>query len=294
MATRNLDEAHIGHMPVANSPLRYPGGKAVLATFLGDVVAANGLQDGVYVEPYAGGAGAALSLLFAEQVQRVILNDADPCICAFWSAVLRRKDDLVRRIENTPVTIEEWKRQRAIYLHQERESRIRVAFATFYLNRCNRSGIIANGGPIGGFEQTGKWKLDARFNKEELIRRIDKIHLYRDRIQVSNLDAIEFLRDLARIEDCENDMLVYLDPPYYVKGSELYLNHYRPSDHSQLATFLSEEARVRWLMTYDDVPEIRKLYACFPCLSFEVDYSAYSRRKGREVLFHSTELEMPI
>lgn len=261
-------------MPIANSPLRYPGGKAVLSDFLGDVLAINGLQDGIYVEPYAGGAGAALNLLFAEHVQRIVLNDADPCVFAFWNAILHRKGDFIRRLQETPVTIDEWKRQREIYRQQTRHSRIKVAFASFYLNRCNRSGIIVNGGPIGGLEQTGKWKVDARFNRNELLRRIEKIHLYRDRIDVYNMDAIEFLNNVIGRFDCLDNTLIYLDPPYYVKGSQLYLNHYRHEDHSRLATFLRQQANFRWLLTYDNVPEISKLYQDCQCTPFNLSYSA--------------------
>lgn len=280
-------------MPVVHSPLRYPGGKAVLSGFLADVIAANDLQDGVYVEPYAGGAGAALALLFGEHVQRIVLNDADPCVFAFWNAVLNRKDDLIQRLNETPVTLDEWRTQRDIYRTQQRHSRIKVAFASFYLNRCNRSGIMVNGGPIGGVEQTGKWKLDARYNKDELVRRIEKIHLYRDRIEIHNLDALAFLRDVVGKSDALDETLVYLDPPYYVKGSELYLNHYQPEDHAQVARFIKGQTGYRWLMTYDNVPEIRKLYADRNTVDFDLRYSAHTSKLGSELLIFSRNLVMP-
>lgn len=280
-------------MPIVHSPLRYPGGKAVLSDFLADVLAVNGLEDGTYVEPYAGGAGAALALLFGEHVQRIVLNDADPCVFAFWNAVLHRKDDFIRRLQDTPVSIEEWKRQRDIYRNQHRHSRIKVAFASFYLNRCNRSGIMMNGGPIGGFEQTGKWKLDARYNRDELIRRIDKIHLYRDRIDVHNLDATDFLKDVIGRSPDLDDTLVYLDPPYFVKGSGLYLNHYQPDDHAGLSDFIKRQTGYRWLMTYDNVPEIRKLYADRGTVDFDLRYSAHTSKVGSELLIFSSNLDMP-
>jgi DNA adenine methylase len=281
-------------MPVANSPLRYPGGKAVLSHFLANVLAINGLQDGIYVEPYAGGAGAALNLLFGEHVQRIVMNDADPCVYAFWNAVLHRKDDFICRLRETPVTIDEWKRQRDIYRRQSHYSRIRVAFAAFYLNRCNRSGIMVNGGPIGGLGQSGKWKLDARYNKSELIRRIEKVHLYRDRIEVHNLDAIKFLRKIVVRSQGLDNMLVFLDPPYYIKGSELYLNHYRPEDHARLADFIKWQTGFRWLMTYDDVPEIRLLYKDCGTIAFRLGYSAHSHKMGSEMLIHGPGLVIPL
>jgi DNA adenine methylase len=271
-------------MPITHSPLRYPGGKAVLSDFLADVIAVNDLQDGIYVEPYAGGAGAALALLFGEHVQRIVLNDADPCVYAFWYAVLNRKDDFVQRLADTPVTISEWKRQREIYRNQRSHSRIKVAFASFYLNRCNRSGIMVNGGPIGGFKQTGKWKLNARYNHDELIRRIERIHLYRDRIEIYNLDALNFLGNVIGRRDNIRETLIYLDPPYFVKGSELYLNHYRLDDHARLAAFIKRQAGYRWLMTYDNVLEIRKLYNECNTAQFDLRYSAHTSRLGSELL----------
>lgn len=279
-------------MPIAHSPLRYPGGKAVLSDFLADVIAVNDLQDGIYVEPYAGGAGAALTLLFSEHVHRIVLNDADPCIYAFWNAALNRKDDLVRRLMETPITIDEWQRQRDIYRNQHRHSRIKVAIASFYLNRCNRSGIMVNGGPIGGIEQNGKWKLDARFNRDELIRRIEKIHLYRDRIEIHNLDALDFLCNVVGRSGKVDETLVYLDPPYYVKGSELYLNHYRPEDHSQLAAFIKRQTGYRWIMTYDNVFEIRELYRGCNTAQFNLRYSAHTSKMGSELLIWSANLSV--
>lgn len=276
-------------MAVANSPLRYPGGKAVLSQFLSDVIERNGVQDGTYAEPYAGGAGAAINLLFSEQVQNIILNDADPCVAAFWKVILCSSEEFIERIRNTEVNVEEWKRQRSIYLSHTRHSQMKVAFATFYLNRCNRSGIIVNGGPIGGYDQSGTWKIDARYNKKELIRRIEKLRLYRDRIQVHNMDAISFLRRvISRIK--HRRLLCFLDPPYYLHGPRLYLNSLRPLDHQKLAQYLTEELKCAWLLTYDNVPEINKLYRGLRRIRFHLPYTAYDRRVGSELLIYPERL----
>jgi len=280
-------------MPVFNSPLRYPGGKAVLSDFLADLAAANGLQDGTYVEPYAGGAGAALNLLFGEYVHRVMLNDIDPCIFAFWNAILRHKKAFVDLIRSTPVTMQEWKRQREIYRHQTRYSRIKVAFAGFFLNRCNRSGIIVNGGPIGGCNQDGKWKLDVRYNKDELIRRIEKISLYKDRISIFNMDAIDFLRQIVRKNKSIEGTLVYLDPPYYFRGSQLYINHYQPEDHAGLARFITRENSFKWVLSYNNVPQIRELYRDREQIEFNLDYTAHTRKIGTELLIFSKNIFLP-
>lgn len=273
-------------MTIANSPLRYPGGKAILSKFLAHTITMNNLEDGTYIEPFAGGAGAALNLLFGEYVGHIVLNDADRGLYSFWKSVLIDKDDFLTLVDATEVTIGEWKRQRAVYLDQCNHSRLEVGFACFFLNRCNRSGIIVGGGPIGGIEQGGAWKLDARFNKEELIRRIEKIYAYRDRISVYCCDAIKFLRNYVCSDDDGGRVFVFLDPPYFVNGRELYLNHHRTKDHARLALFVRERLNVKWLMTYDDVPEVRHLYAKSHLFPFQLDYSVSSRKKGNELLIH--------
>jgi DNA adenine methylase len=280
-------------MPRYKSPLRYPGGKASLSRFLSDVLSSNGIKDGTYAEPYAGGAGAALELLMSERVQRVVLNDADPSVVAFWRAVLNSKEQLIRLIRDTPITIEEWKHQRDIYRKQRAHSRLKVAFATFYLNRCNRSGIIANGGPVGGLEQKGKWRLDARYNTEALIDRIERVHAYRDRITIYNLDAIEFLKSVTVRGRQLDSTLVYLDPPYYEKGCQLYLNYYREQDHQMLARYLKSRSSLHWILTYDAVPQIRRLYQGCRKILFHPSYSARERTNGCELLIHRDDLTIP-
>lgn len=279
-------------MTSSNSPLRYPGGKSVISDFLADVIKYNNLQDGIYFEPYAGGAGAALNLLFGEHVEKIFLNDADFCVFSFWDAVLNNHFELINMIENAPITIEEWKIQRHIYRNFPNYTKIEVAFAAFYLNRCNRSGIMANGGPIGGLCQEGKWKINARFNKNELIRRIVKINCYKDRISVFNLDAIDFLKNKAK-KSFSKRIFVYLDPPYFAKGSALYLNYYKHEDHIKLSKYLKNESNYFWIMTYDDVPEIQQLYMNYKNIKFRLNYSASSKKKGNEICIVSNDLSFP-
>ena len=278
---------------IAHSPLRYPGGKQILGRVVAHLLRLNGAAGGTYVEPYAGGAGVALALLFGEHVDRILINDADPCIHAFWDSVLFDTERFTKLLRETPATVKEWARQRAVYQNPGKYGSLRLGFATFYLNRCNRSGIIATGGPIGGQNQTGRWKIDARLNREELERRIRKIASYRDRIGISNLDAIQFLdRAVAPLEPRQKPF-VYLDPPYYAKGHDLYLNHYSPSDHAVLATYMTGQKRFPWIMSYDRVPEIVKLYSRFRQVRFSLDYSARERREGSEVMIFRPETAFP-
>ena len=276
-----------------NSPLRYPGGKAVLTDFLADTINANAIKDCTYVEPFAGGAGAAINLLLSGKVARIILNDADRSVWSFWHSILNHTEKFVELIRTTPVTVTEWKKQRAIY-HSCSRRIVELGFAAFYLNRCNRSGIMTNGGVIGGLDQTGKWKIDARYNQEELIRRIERIAALRGKIRVCQLDAIKFLRSNILPEQDRSQYFIYLDPPYYVKGSRLYLNFYEPKDHAVLAQFLRRIKNIHWLVTYDNTPEIRGLYAWRSITEFQLHYSAACSKQGSEIMIPSPELDLPI
>ena len=240
------------------SPLRYPGGKAILSEFLQCAIYDNGLQGCSYIEPFAGGAGAGLELLTAGHVDRVVINDVDRAIYSFWNSVIKRPKELVDRIENTPLTVSEWRRQRDIY-RGSRQKQIDLGFATFFLNRCNRSGIIKNAGPIGGLDQTGEWKIDARFNRKDLAGRITELASYGDRIIVTNEDAISLISSLDE-KVGYGPKFIYADPPYYVKGAELYLSHFCLKDHQSLASVL-HALDEPWVLTYDDVVETRQFYA---------------------------------
>jgi DNA adenine methylase len=244
-----------------------------------------------YVEPYAGGAGAALKLLFEEYVDTITINDADPRVAAFWMAVTTQNDAFLERLSEVEVSVQQWIAQRAIYEECSTKDCLALGFAMFYLNRTTRSGIVHNGGPIGGFDQAGKYGVGARFNREGLIRRIARIGAYSERIHVSQQDGIDVLRGLISERESGRPFL-YLDPPYYVKGSELYLNRFSREDHERLALFLSEEAISNWLLTYDDVEPVRRLYASFSRHAFFLSYSAYQRRTGREILFWPESIDV--
>jgi DNA adenine methylase len=280
-------------MAIAHSPLRYPGGKQILGRIVAHLIRLNGASGGTYIEPYAGGAGIALGLLFGEHVDRVLINDADLCIYSFWKAVLEDTERFVTLLRECPTTIEEWAKQRHVYQHAKRHSTLRVGFATFYLNRCNRSGIIATGGPIGGQDQAGKWKIDARFNRVELERRIRKIAEYRDRITLSNLDAIDFLDRHVVTMNPRQRPFVYLDPPYYEKGRDLYLSYYSHEDHATLAKYIAQQQQFPWILSYDNAPEIAALYAGFRQVRFSLDYSARERREGREIMIFRADMAFP-
>lgn len=277
-------------MPVNHSPLRYPGGKAALAPFLKAVLSINGLTDVAYAEPYCGGAGAALDLLFSEVADRIYLNDIDPAIYSIWRTIVREPDTLCDAIEGAELSIDEWHTQRAYYLSQRNRAGPRLAFAALYLNRTNRSGILG-ARPIGGLKQDGPWKLDARFNKAALIGKVQRIAKYGSRIHVSKLDALDFLDQV--VNPLGKKSLVYLDPPYFVQGQNLYVNHYSPDDHAAIAHFVHKKLRVPWVVSYDQHPEIERLYETCERVDYGIRYSAQARYFGRELVVLSQKLHLP-
>lgn len=273
------------------TPLRYPGGKGKLAAYVKEVIGANRLYDCVYVEPYAGGAAVGLELLFQEFVSRIHINDLSTPVYSFWKAVLNETEELCRLVKNTRLSVRSWDRQRRVFQNPKDHSYVQVGFATFFLNRTNRSGIL-NGGIIGGRDQTGPWKIDARYNADELIFRIQSIAKIRQRIKLTRKDALAFLR--AGLAKWPSNTLVYLDPPYFNRGRDLYYDYYRPDDHADLARFMADSMGDRsWLVSYDNVDPIKRLYSGFRSIVYSVGYSARENRKGKEVMFFSPSLQIP-
>jgi len=274
--------------PVA-SPLRYPGGKAKLFPFFSELIQKNDLFGVEYCEPYAGGAGLAIRLLTGGFVERVRINDIDSSVYAFWSAALRDTDNFCKKIERTPITIVEWRRQKSIWMRGNAKNALELGFAAFYLNRTNRSGIIDGAGPIGGYAQNGEWKLDVRLVRDKHIKNLRELSRYADQITVTKLDAMRFFKSIAR----DDRIFCYLDPPYFVKGHKLYKNFYEEEDHRNIAREVRRQRKSKWVISYDDVLQIRRLYAGLKSTSYVLNYSAGKKGVGREVMFASPMIELP-
>lgn len=272
------------------SPLRYPGGKAKVADFVQCLIKENALLDGTYVEPYVGGGSVALSLLFNEYVSDIHINDKDISIYAFWYSALNNVDALCKMIKDTPLNVETWFKQKEIQSNKENSDLLELGFSTFFLNRTNRSGIL-KAGVIGGYDQTGNYKIDARFNKEDLIKRIQRIADYADRIHLTNEDAVSLVQRLKN--ELPYNTLFYLDPPYYVKGKGLYLNYYNDTDHQNIANTISEIANCKWIVSYDNVPFITSLYSKYRQQCFELNYSASNSGKGKEIMVFCDGIVIP-
>jgi DNA adenine methylase len=267
------------------SPLRYPGGKGALYSRLRQLIRESDLAGCTYVEPYAGGAGAGLGLLVTGQVERVVINDLDPAIFAFWRMIAENPQGLIDRVKRVKLTVAEWKSQRTIYTAADSSDIEALGFATFYLNRTNHSGVL-NGGPIGGLDQSGAYKIDARFNRPDLIERIRVLSLYADQIVVTREDGIKAIAKYGR----RARTFIYADPPYFEKAGSLYLNAFEPNDHVALSKTLNKISNKPWLLTYDDVPRVHELYALRRRRTFELNYSAHRVAKATEIAVLSDTL----
>lgn len=260
------------------SPLRYPGGKSCIFDFVSKLFYENDLIGISYAEPYAGGAGLALRLLFEGYVNQIYINDYDLAIFSFWKTVMDQPDEFCDWIKSVDVSIDNWHRYREIQRSKESATTFDLAQSTFFLNRTNVSGVI-KGGVIGGLLQQGKYKIDARFKKEELITRIKNIGQLKDKIHVSNLDGIAFLK---KIDKMKERAFVYLDPPYFQKGSELYMNFFNTQDHYKLSQEV-QKLQSNWMISYDNHEFILNLYSSMRRVIYQLSQST-SNRTGDEVL----------
>jgi DNA adenine methylase len=256
-----------------------------MADYFKKIFKENLLYDGVYIEPYAGGASVGLSLLFNEYASKIIINDIDRSIFSFWHSVLNETDKLCKLIQDTSVTVENWEKQKIIQKTKQQQGLLEVGFSTFFLNRTNRSGIL-NAGFIGGRQQSGQWKIDARYNKKDLINRIERIAQYKNKIELFNSDAVQLVKCLREI--LPQKSLFYFDPPYYMKGKDLYLNYYGDNDHKNIADEINKVSTQKWIVTYDNVPQIQGLYSTYRKKAFTLSYSASpSNKKGQELMIFS-------
>lgn len=267
------------------SPLRYPGGKNCIFKFVADMFCNNDMVGISYAEPYAGGSGLALRLLFEEYADRIYINDFDRSIYAFWKTILDYSDNFCDWIEDVPVNIESWNHYKSLQQDSKNKSLMALSKSTFFLNRTNISGVI-KGGVIGGASQKGRYKIDARFNKADLIKRIQKIARFKDRIEVSNLDGINFIKNINKRKE---NMFVYLDPPYFEKGSSLYMNYYVQKDHEHLARYV-KKINKKWMVSYDNNNFIISLYNDFQKVSYELSH-ATSNKIGNEIFVFPNHLK---
>lgn len=274
-------------MAITKSPLRYPGGKTQLSKFLSNLIELNYMNDVIYCEPFSGGFGAGLDLINSGHASKVIINDIDMGIYSVWFAILNDLDSFINLIRTVPITIDEWYIQKEVYnnLAKENTYSIELAFATFFLNRTNISGII-RGGPIGGRSQESKYLIDCRYNKESLIKKIRWINSHKSKIELFNYEANDLINNVLLQID-SNKLFTFFDPPYYKQGKNLYTNFFDHDNHVELKRCIELMEKYKWIVTYDYEENIEQIYSDFPSLKYQIRYSANRVRKETELLFHS-------
>ncbi len=281
-------------MPTTKSPLRYPGGKTQLTNYVKAIIELNFNDKPTYIEPFSGGAGVAISLLLDGVVQNIVINDYDKAIYYMWHSILYETDEFIKLIYDTPISLEEWHRQKKIQNNFSDYSILEKGYSTFFLNRTNHSGIIS-AGPIGGKNQNGKYKLDCRFNKDDLINKIEKISLEKDRINLHNLDALELIELYLYKSDSiqSSNVFTFFDPPYYKKGPELYTNFYTHDDHLLLSKAINALSDHKWIVTYDICEEIKYMYSNTSGYEYALNYSLSKKTTASEFIFFSNTTQIP-
>lgn len=289
-------------MPYTLSPFRYPGGKSQLYPFVKHLLEINNIH-GTYIETFAGGSAIGLKLLFEQDIDQIVINDLDPSIFSVWEAILNHPDYLIRRIKSVPFDYYEdgqvdsniayWQKEHAIYFEKKENAHsLSGAFATLFLNRTNRSGIIT-GGPLGGWSQKNT-KISARFNKKTLIGKIMAIHGRRDSIAISNKDALTIIPKIPQQFDAQNTF-IFFDPPYLDQGSNLYYSSLSQNDHQTLAKEILSLSSFKWIVTYDHKSLIQNLYkSASGKYEYKLNYSANTKNRGKapEFLFSSPVTKM--
>ena len=272
------------------SPLRYPGGKGKLASFMEYMIDQLGHRGGTYIEPFAGGAGIAMELLLRNVVSRIVINDYVKAVWSFWKAILTETDRFVEEIRTVPLTVDEWQKQHEILVTQNDKYSFELGFAAFYLNRTNRSGIIKVG-VIGGQEQAKDWKMDVRFKREELVTRIQRIAARKKDIKLYNKDVNSFIKNYVPLY--EENALIYFDPPYFRKGQQLYMNFFNYKDHVRIEQEIREHVNCDWIITYDYEPQIEEIYHNYNLRLYDLNYSVSTKRKANELMIFKDGIIIP-
>ncbi len=270
------------------SPLRYPGGKSKIAKIIAQTCEQNNFSHH-FIEPYTGGASVALFLLITKKVNKITLNDYDRSIYALWYAILNQTAALCTLIEKTPINTASWKKAKACQKKKKDCDLLSLGFSTLFLNRTNRSGIL-NAGVIGGKSQEGTYKIDCRFNKQAIIKRINLIAQHKSQIELYHQDAIILIKKFD-----QKQTLFYFDPPYYVKGKSLYAHFYNHAQHKKLSHALKNIQHAHWMLSYDNVKAIREIYHWVKSthqMEYQLFHRVEKKKQGEEILFFSDSLNI--
>lgn len=272
---------------IVKTPFRYPGSKSSFASTVKSYVLHNDLQGCKIIEPYAGSAAVTLALVSEEICSSAVLGERDPLMFSFWKVALQQPDALINKIREADVSLERWHELRPLLECEtpEEDRLVEMAFAALFFNRTNFSGVLHTG-PIGGQDQSSAYKIDCRFNREDLIARVREIAKLGDRINVVFGDAVDLIKENKR----RVTPFFYIDPPYFVQGRKLYRHHYKLRDHVALSKSLGS-VKFNWMLSYDNHDVIRSLYGEFKQVEKKFQYSTRVSKNEDELLI--TNMEIP-
>lgn len=281
--------------PVPVSPLRYPGGKALLAGYISDILEAHLLVGCTFYEPYLGGASVSLELLGKGCISSAVWVERDPLVYAFWHSALSDPDGLCAAIDDLDISIEIWQEfqhyRDVLNPKSKKFTLLELGIAGLFFNRTNFSGILG-AGPIGGRNQSSKYGIDCRFNKTRIMEQIQSVSAYSDLIDLHYGDAVKFMRENSQAISTGFNF-VYIDPPYYSQGKKLYRYFYEDQHHVELANFIGQQG-YPWLVSYDDHPRIKELYAQNKIQPIYLDYNVKASRRATELLISNIEIPPPV
>ena len=227
-------------MDEINSPFRYPGGKF----YARKLILEHLTPHDCYIEPFAGGA----SIFFAKRkAAHNILNDADPELTNCYMIIRDHVEDLIKLLHGIPATKENHHYYKNIY---QPTNDLERAFRWYYLNRISYSGIMNMQNCYWGYGD--KYSMQPK-NWPTHLRRCS-----------AKLQHVEILRlDFEQvITEAPNNAFLFIDPPYFSADQDKFYTHsFDRESHYRLERVLHHHRhRFRFLLTYDNSPQVRALY----------------------------------
>ena len=262
-----------------SSFFRYPGGKAKLC---GRILhhLSRLMDDSItqYRELFFGGGSVGIKYVQKKECPKQIwLNDKDVGIACLWTSVIRYPDSLKKLVLAYKPTVDSFYQLKNDLLNttsvpDTEEEVAQVGFNKLALHQITYSGLgLKSGGPLGGVAQLSKYKVDCRWSPAYICKKINTVHKVFSNKEVIHEACTSY--DFEKIiTDTSMKALLYLDPPYFVKGSQLYHESFTHQDHTRLCENL-KNTQHKWLLSYDACEEIKEMYSWATIEEVEVNYS---------------------
>lgn len=264
-----------------NSPFRWAGGKF----YARKLILKHVMPHVSYIEPFAGGA----SIFFAKtKVRTNWLNDVDGELVNCLVHIRDHCERLIAFLDGIPATKELHSYYKNEFVPQNDLER---AGRYYYLNRTSYSGIMKRENCYWGYGD--KYSM----RPENWPRHLKKCSSKLQNVRITLLDFRQV------IEQAPDNSFLFIDPPYFnADQDKFYTCCFTRQDHYDLAELLQEHThRLKFLITYDNVDEVKELYGWVHNISDqEWNYTISrtddqsgktdkkgSRRKGKEIFIRN-------